>query len=225
MWKKNIVIVNYNTQALTNAAIMSINKTTPGCSIFIFDNSDKEKFENTFENVTVIDNTHGEIIDFDEWLSSIPKEKKRTDYNYCRNYASAKHCYTIQKIIEILDEPFVLMDSDVLIKKDISGLFRDDLLYVGELCGNRLAPFICFINAKMCNELGVRYFDEKRMLGIDGRPGIMYDTGSIFYSNAKKYKHANIRVTDYIVHLGAGSYKKTNENIRKWLENNNYLWK
>lgn len=48
---KTVVIVNYNTQSLTDCAIRSLNKHTPGCRVVVFDNSDRTPFENTFDNV------------------------------------------------------------------------------------------------------------------------------------------------------------------------------
>ena len=41
-----VCIVNFNTQRFTDVAIMSLNKHTPGCEVFVFDNSDKEPYIN-----------------------------------------------------------------------------------------------------------------------------------------------------------------------------------
>jgi GT2 family glycosyltransferase len=64
--KINIMIVNFNTQILTDICIQSINKHTKNTNIYVFDNSDKQPFINTFGNVTVLDNTNGQIINFEE---------------------------------------------------------------------------------------------------------------------------------------------------------------
>lgn len=64
--QKRVLIVNFNTQLLTECCINSVNKFVPGCKITVFDNSDKEPFSNIFNNVEVIDNTRGQVINFRE---------------------------------------------------------------------------------------------------------------------------------------------------------------
>ena len=70
--KKNIVIIHYNTPHLTECLVRSINLFVKDAVIYIFDNSDKLPFTATFDNVTVIDNTKGQLINFDEWLKNYP---------------------------------------------------------------------------------------------------------------------------------------------------------
>ena len=126
----NVLIVNYNTQKLTEACIKSINKHTPGVNVYVFDNSDNGKFINNFPNVTVIDNTDGQIINFNEWLKNFPEHEK-SPIGIGNNYASSKHCVSVQKAIDIIDDNVILMDSDVLVKKDISELWDEKCIYVG----------------------------------------------------------------------------------------------
>ena len=64
---KNIVIIHYNTPHLTECLVRSINMFMDNAIIYIFDNSDKYPFTAEFDNVTVFDNTKGQIINFDEW--------------------------------------------------------------------------------------------------------------------------------------------------------------
>ena len=73
---KNIVIVHYNTPKLTECLVKSINKFVEGAKIFIFDNSNKSPFTAKFDNVTIYDNTNGQIIDFDEWLKKYPNRNR-----------------------------------------------------------------------------------------------------------------------------------------------------
>ena len=91
--KKNFVIVNYNTPEFITKLIMSINKFVSDANIIIFDSSDKRPFNNIFDNVSIIDNTSGQIIDFNEFLNKYPKRMLSSAKN--NNWASAKHCYTI----------------------------------------------------------------------------------------------------------------------------------
>ena len=193
----------------------------------MFDNSDEGKFINTFSNVTVIDNTDGQIINFNEWLKGFP-EREKSPIGVGNNYASSKHCVSIQKAIDIIDDNIILMDSDVLIKRDISELWDEDCIYIGNYEHNRwhdkrLMPFICFINVKMCKEYGIKYFDENRIVGLTVN-GEKYDTGCSFYVDSEKYKHKEINIFDYIKHFAQGSWKRKNLNFKKWLEINKDLW-
>ena len=76
MGKINILIVHFNTPNLTECLVKSINKFSPDSNIYIFDNSDKLPFTAKFDNVTIFDNTKGEIIDFDKWLEKYPNRFK-----------------------------------------------------------------------------------------------------------------------------------------------------
>ena len=223
----NVLIVNYNTQKLTTACIKSINKHTPGANIYVFDNSDKEPFVNEFENVKVIDNTGGQIINFNEWLKNFPEHEK-SPIGSGNNYASSKHCASVQKAIDIIGDNVILMDSDVLIKRDISEIWDEECIYVGGYEHNRwhdkrLMPFICFINVNMCKKYGIKYFDENRIVGLTVN-GEKYDTGCSFYVDSEKYKHKEINIFDYIKHFAQGSWKRKNLNFEKWLEINKNLW-
>ena len=142
----NVCIVNYNTQLLTDCVIRSVNKHTPGAIIYVFDNSDVEPFVNEHENVTVIDNTKGQIIDFDKWLANYPKHERSSARR--NNFASAKHCYTIQVFMNMFKEDFVLLDSDALVKRDLNELVDKSCVFVGDVQGQplykhpRVIPFV-----------------------------------------------------------------------------------
>ena len=151
---KNVCIIHYNTPALTEHLVESINKHTPDTLIYIFDNSDKRPFKKSYDNVRVIDNTKGQIIDFGKWLKKYPK---RTQSGGKTNkWGSAKHAYSVEKCMEIIGEPFVLLDSDILIKRDFSNLYDEKMCYVGEVVNQprskikRVLPFICYLNPKLC---------------------------------------------------------------------------
>ena len=202
---KNALIVNYNTQRLTDNCIRSINKHVKNINIFIFDNSDKDPYINTFPNAYVLDNTKGDILDFDKYLSDFKDSDKDPLLN---NFGTLKHTLSIQKFIDILDDSFVLLDSDTIVKKDFSDLIDNSYAFVGEIIGEycgwkeRLAPYICFINAK---RYGVNYFDPFRIGHLYGN--IIHDTGASFLEDAQKYPHKLIKVSDYVDHLGGGSWK------------------
>lgn len=231
----NCLIVHYNTPELTEACIKSINKHTPGCKIFIFDNSDKRPFTAFFDNIEIIDNTKGQIIDFDKWLEQFQNKDEGT--KKCNNFASAKHSISIQKFIELKNIPFILLDSDVLIKKDLSDIINLNYVCVGEISDdekrgiNRLLPFVCFINSPI---LKTNYFDPNRCVGFKSIDGKFWDTGASFLFNliSNKQEIKNVSLKDYYVHFGAGSWytmdRKRAKHIpcspEQWLKQNKDLW-
>ena len=232
----NICIVHFNTPLLTECLIKSINKFTPNSKIYIFDNSDKHPFTYRQDNIIYFDNTKGQIINFEEWLEQYPnKEKSRGKLN---NFGSAKHCYTIQKCIELINDNFILLDSDVLLKKDISCFYDINYPAVGKAeyqtnCHDkrqhsikRLLPYICFVNAKMCKYKGISYFDENYMNGLYvSETADLYDTGGGFLKSIEKQKlhHKEINIYDFIIHKAAGSWSDTSS--ERWLYNNINLFK
>lgn len=228
--KKDVVIIHYNTPELTEAAIRSINKTTEGCQVLIFDNSDTKPFVNKFDNVTYIDNTKGQIINFSEWLNGFPNK-----VNTNNDWASAKHCYSVHWFVKMRKNPFVLMDSDVLLKQDITSLWDDRYAYIGEIHKNerrlgevhdRLYPYLCYVNVRMMKEHGVTFYNPERTYALTNKvPGTGYDTGAWFVEDcaAHNLPFKEIVLSDYIEHLKAGSWKK--KDYQLWLRHNKDLWK
>ena len=224
-------IVHYNTPELTNALIKSINKFTLKPKIYIFDNSDKKPFTEKYDNVTVFDNTKGQIINFEEWMSKQEDiNKELFKINKC---ASARHCYSIQKCMDLIDDEFILLDSDVLLKKDVSGICDSRYCCSGEVKMwkgvNRILPFICYINTKKCKENGIKYFDEKRMTGlVTNATYRYYDTGASFYEDIKKINSVNrINSIQYVTHYGSGSWNapwSKSKSVSSWLNVNKGLW-
>lgn len=235
----NICIIHYNTPELTTALVKSINKFTPNSRIFVFDNSDKFPFKYKDNNITIIDNTKGQIINFDKWLSKYPK--RFSSPGKANQWGSAKHCYSVEKCMEIINDNFVLLDSDVLLKNDISPLYNPNYLYIGETITQpkskiqRILPYICYINVKECKKNGIHYFDENHMHGlcynVNVKNADSYDTGAGFFLKASKFKHVDIECSDYIEHYRGGSWQDTY--IKKfgkiltdqeWLNANKLLW-
>ena len=231
--KKNIVIIHYNTPYLTECLVRSINLFVKDAIIYIFDNSDKLPFTAKFDNVTIFDNTNGQIINFDEWLKKYPK--KHLSPGRVNKWGSAKHCYSVEKCMQLIKDNFILLDSDVLLKRDISDLFDEKSLYVGEVITQprstikRILPFICFINTKMCLDKKIHYFNDNYMHGLAKKPGSdYYDTGAGFYIAASKFPHKDIKVEKYIVHYGNGSWNNKNKIIQynetEWTNMHKSLW-
>lgn len=228
-----LVIIHYNTPHLTECLVRSINLFVKDAIIYIFDNSDKFPFTAKFDNVKIIDNTNGQIINFDKWLEKYPNKNK--SHGRVNKWGSAKHCYSVEKCMELINDNFILLDSDVLLKRDISNLFINKSIYCGEVITQplssikRVLPFICFINVKMCKENNVHYFDDNYMHGL--RKNInadRYDTGAGFFILANKYPHTDIRWQEYVLHYGHGSWDKEGEkprlNENEWLKSNKRYW-
>ena len=224
-----VCIVHYNTPLLTQCAIRSLWKHTPGVGVIVFDSSDREPFPK-MEGVEVIDNTRGQVIDFDKWLAQFPDKLPTKN-----RWASAKHCYTVQWLINKRRNPFILMDSDVLIKQDISTFWDKSQAFVGEinphytkyrLTVDRVLPFLCFVNVPMMKQAGVSYFNYPKMYALtDARPDCAYDTGCWFLENVKSRRlpYRDISIDPYVVHFGHGSWKDGPAD--EWLEEHKDLWR
>lgn len=237
MEKINICIVHYNTPYLTECLVKSINKHVGyNCHIYIFDNSDKHPFVYKQDNITLFDNTKGQIINFDKWLEKYPNKILEAKRN---GYGSAKHCYTVEKCFDLLNvDEFILMDSDILLKQDVRNIYNNENIFAAEILkqNNKIiekaAPFLCYINVKKCKEVGVHYFNENYMFGLhktDINPKCdLYDTGAWFYFDAKKYQHKTFKLDDYIVHYGNASWNHPNDKYKmspeEWVKQNQKMW-
>ena len=220
--EKNVCIVHFNTPELTRATIRSVWKHTPDCKVTVFDNSNSLPF-GQMDGVAVIDNTKGQLLDFKEFLSHYPHREPSPN-----RWASAKHSKTIDFLFRFFPHGFVLLDSDILVKKDISDLFDDRCLFVGKIREGggdrnnrnpRLLPFLCWINSGMCLDNGIRFFDGRRSWKLHrGGPDTWYDTGGSFLQDclASGLPVRNVDIDDYMVHFYGGSYK--NKDWRAWLD-------
>ena len=223
----NVLIVNYNTQKLTDCAIRSLNKHTQGCKVYVFDNSDRAPFMNDFANVEVINNTKGQIINWERWLRKFPFK-----YPTKNNWGSAKHCKSVDICFDLIPEGFILMDSDILIKRDITDLWDECAAAAGQIVRDthfitipRLAPYLCFINVPACLHRSVRYFNSTHMWKlVDYNPNRFYDTGAWFLErlNNKWMPIKDIDINDYMIHLRNGSWRGTDYNV--WLKEHEDLW-
>ena len=224
--QKDVVICHFNTPELTEACIKSLFKHTPDVEVFVFDNSNRKKFTAKMQHVKVIDNTKGKYIDFQKFLQGYPRKVDET----INDWASAKHCYTVDWLWDVLPNGFVLMDSDVMIKKDITPLFRRDRAYAGMQYVNRskkleriprVLPFLCWLNVPMCKAAGIRYFDGNRMWKLRPEfPWKYYDTGAVLLHDVQSHSlpYENINVWEYVEHFASASFVKTEEQAKAWLE-------
>ena len=235
---RQVAIVHFNTPELTEAAVWSIRKHGGGnYQITIFDNSDKRPFTAKMEGVTVLDNTQGQIVNFDELLNKYPKKM-----HTCNEWGSDKHMWSIQKLWELLPDGFVLMDSDILLKANIDFMWQGDQCAVGHVQspqpGNhmnfsRLVPMLCYINVPLCKKHGLAYFDPVRnwMLHSQSMTDRLnwYDTGCSFYEDIHKHKNGahgrRIDIRPLMEHFKKGSWQRTGLDEQKaWLNKHRQLW-
>ena len=238
--RKTICIVHYNTPELTKAAILSIRKHGgEDYQIVIFDNSDKRPFIGCAEMGDYIkyDNTKGKLVDFDAELAKWPERDKDIGNALGCNFGSVKHMLSVEWLLQNMEGPFMLCDSDILLKRPIDDMFDETVTACGQVNSPydnihgvpRLIPFVCFINAPKCRRLGIHYFDPLRSWGLNqgtGRNRNFYDTGASFLEDVRNHQKATLRtvwVLDRIEHLGAGSWRQ-NEKADEWLQQHKHLW-
>lgn len=233
-------IVHYNTPKLTRATVLSLWKHTPGCRVMVFDNSDKlpiaksKSWRELLNNplVSIIDNAQGQLINWQSWLNTFP-DKEPSPGN---DYGSAKHCRSVQWLCDSINEPFLLMDSDVLVKQDITPFWQHpECAWVGQRGENvrrrfgyefmKVQPFLCWLNVPLMRQHDVQYFNGEWMWNLTTqRPNHRYDTGAWFCRAVQEagLPTFELPLREYIAHLGHGSWRDKNPMV--WLEEHRELW-
>lgn len=233
----NFAIVHYNTPELTTCLIGSIYKNHKHPKIFIFENSTTRPIQKS-SLYTIFDNTHGQLINFDEEI----RKNTPCDISDIANFGSFKHALSIQWLIDTINEPFVLLDSDVLIKQPLDEICDEKVFFSAGIQygdpskiypkNNRALPFCCFINVPLLKYFDMKYTDPKRMIHISHSRG-WYDTGSSFYYDVagNDLPFNEIDLDKYIVHFYAGSWrdgrnhKGVTQSKEIWLMHNEPLWR
>jgi hypothetical protein len=246
--KRQVAIIHYNTPELTEAAVLSLRKHGgQDYAVTIFDNSDRRPFTKKMPGVRVIDNTRGQYIDFDKELEKFPNRIERQGCAKGCTFGSAKHMMCVQWLWDNeLRDGFLLMDSDVLILKNLDFMFDDDECCVGYVqkwiksanpCKiDRLVPLLLWINVPMCEAGGARFYDPERSFAlVGGNPyarSNWYDTGASFLEDIRTKKPACHGVTlarnvylSLFIHYGSASWKNNDQAAHvEWLEKNRELW-
>ena len=235
-----VAIVHYNTPELTEAGILSLRKHGGmDWPVTVFDNSDRKPFKKNMKGVKVIDNTKGKVIDFDAELAKYPD--RNTLLGKASNDGSVKHMLSVQKLWELLPQGFILMESDVLIKKSIAFLWDEQWAATGRgewFHGrrqehDRLFPFLCYMNVPLLVANGARYFDPDRCWNLwpdDNDTRNYWDTGACLLDDIIKTKPAlraklYPKLFDCFEHYTGGSWRQKDEDNQKaWLEAHRDLW-
>jgi len=235
--KKTIAIVHYNTPELTTAGILSVRKHGGmDWKVVVFDNSNERPFSvsdgSALGDVTIIDNTKGQYIDFESELAKFPNK-----CSYLPHFASARHMMSVQKLWELLPQGFILMDSDVILSQPIDFMWDENYAAVGKiqkfagtgrLETDRLLPMLCYLNVPKLVANGAKYFDPVRNFGLHSNdekdPLNWYDTGASLLEDIKNTKPALVariywNLYDYFSHYGSGSWRKTDlEDQKYWVD-------
>ena len=253
MRQKTVAIIHFNTPELTESGIKSLRKHGgEDYRVIVFDNSatltlpdgkviHARPFRVQMPGVEVIDNTRGQVIDFDNFLAEYPDRNPSVGIYKSSVWGSAKHIVTVQKLWELLPDGFVLMESDILLKKPIDEFFREEYSFVGFVQkhqkGNpfdvpRIMPMLCWMNVPMLTREGARYFDPDRCWGLKADRndrGNWMDTGACLLDEVLtkrprlKGLHVDIRL--FLEHYGGGSWKQDNLNAQMtWINNRRQLW-
>lgn len=224
---RNVAIVHYNTPQLIDAAIRSLMKTTTGCHVYVFDNSDENPYKVNLPNVEIFDNTRQQLVNFDEELAKHP-DKWENDVNKS-NYGSMKHTMSVDKLMKLVPEGFVLMDSDVLVTADISSLWDRRAACAGSERVKsgvpQLEPFLCWLNVPMLKEKGIGYYNGEKMWALSKtEPNQHYETGAWLLEQvrAQHLPISYVNVWKYIIHYGHGSWRGSRAN--EWLKKNKHLF-
>ena len=213
------------------AAIRSLWKHTPGARVTLFDNSDMRPFVPFAGtgNIEVIDNTRGQVVDWERWLEQFTRKLKT--YN---GWGSAKHCWSVELCMDLLPGGFLLMDSDVLVKQDVTPFFDTRYAWSGQARHGyrtgqpgpmRVEPFLCYINTPLLRRNGIHYCDTGRIVHLtDKEPERYYDTGASFWEDCmrKGLPGRELPLGEYIIHLGSASWK--DRDAAAWLQQHKDLW-
>ena len=231
-------IVHYNAPELTTALISSVRKQVKNAKIYIFGNSDKERLNVRGLDIVYYNNTDGRYINFETELEKYPD--RFLSGGARNNFGSAKHSMSIQKCIDLINDDFILLDSDILLTKNPAFMIDKSKIFVGKLrhygkdkSYHRVLPFLCYINVKMMKQLGIKYHNPNYMHGLRvTKTGDYYDTGANFYRVTKDLPYTEINIDKLMVHYKGGSWEEAhNKKInrtqtgKEWLEENSIYWK
>ena len=237
--KREVAIVHFNTPELTEATILSLRKHGGmDYHVTVFDNSDQRPFKAQIKGVDVIDNTKGQIINFELELARFPNKCDATQ----NGWGSDKHMLSVQKLWDLIPEGFLLLDSDVLIKQSVDHMWMDDQVAVGHVQdpqpGNRfhlarLVPMVLYINVPLCKKFGLKFFDPERSWMLNS-PHLndrlnWYDTGAAFYEDIHRKKNGcrgrRIDIRPLMEHYQKGSWHRSDiKEQAKWLNTHRQLW-
>ncbi len=220
--KCSFFVVNYNTSNLINILLYSIRTFVKSFDydIWIFDNSDKEKLElEDSTNVHILDNTHGQLIDYDAEIKRYCNTSNTGDVfagsTGINGFVSLRHILAIQYGFDYdkISDNMIICDSDIILKKDIDYL-NEECALIGTVrldgYNQRMLPFLCYVNKKLVKAAKINYFNPLKMRGCKDKNNhtiIAYDTGGSILEDCKlkKLPMKLVNIDNYCVHFGGSS--------------------
>ena len=219
-------VVNSDTPELIDALIRSIRKNSRSIKkVIVFENSLFKPFDKRKRNygidVEILDNSRNDLVDF-----SITQQKIEEG---CTVSGWVIHSESIDWLVRNIGRDFILLDSDVLVKNDLSWLVCDKVACVGThnrnraRCISRVLPYCTYINAPLIMKNGINFFSSEETANVDERN--LTDTGSHLLMKLYK-KDLPIGFADtsrFIEHCGSGSWRGANK-INDFLKKNKKLF-
>ena len=254
MKQKTIAIIHFNTPELTEACILSIRKQGCQWPVVVFDNSREvtwpagegmperqvefHPFRKRMAGVRIIDNTQGQVINFESALAAFPdRHKPHAEVN---GWGSDVHMMTVDKLFDLLPDGFVLVESDLLLKQNPEVMWREEYSFTAyvqrQQRGNRfgrgrILPMLCYLNVPRFKAEGVRYFDPDRSWMLhkgEDNPQNWYDTGASLLedvlSHRPRLKGLHVDIRPMVEHLGGASYRQGLKAQAEWLKKHEALW-
>lgn len=237
---RNVAIVHFNTPELTEACILSLQKHGgEDYNVYLFDNSDERPFTKEMPGVTILDNTKGQIIDLDKEIEKYPERDAKYGCAKGCDFGSDKHMMSVQKLWELIPDGFLLLDSDVLIRRSVDFMFMEDECAAGHIghCSGpgrieRFLPMILWINVPLCVAGGAKFFNPDKAWALhrgasDKRN--FWDTGAGLLHDIRTKKpqcHGKrVDIRHLIFHYGNGSWQRNDLAMQtKWLKEHKECW-
>ena len=249
--------VNAGTNDFTNLTINSILKFHPQAKIFIIDafKDDGQPFQLYNDNIKNVEIINGiakskttlPIINVNDanYLSSSQKkiviDKLGQQYKV-KFRGSYNHSENIQKAIDVIDQNFILIDSDAPLIRPIDFISNTNYATIASVCHitdlstenillnkqfTKFYPFIQFFNVCLLKKHNIIYYDPnaiKEHLDIalisklsDNSISLWLDTGCIFYKTIvyNKLNYLDIDYKLYVDHFQTGSTHCKSYEIKK----------
>ena len=146
----NILIIAYNNKDLIDKCVQSINEITSNTRIHIIDSSDKldQKLDiNNYPQNVIIYNTD-------------------LDYKDEKFPINALFAYNVQWFIDNKNIPFILLDSNIIVNRDLNEFVTNDdknLIIKISIDGYHTKPTMYYINATKLRDYKIQYFDKNNI--------------------------------------------------------------
>lgn len=229
MEELTIAFVNFKTPKYIMPFIGSLHKMNPWFTgeVHIYDNGNKDLEEGNYDDFI--------YHHINETLYEEFKNMKEPNDPGCRHFCSAKHCKTLQYIIDNTKTKYLLIcDSDIIFTKNFEYLYKmfveQNKIACGYIkkppkCVDRLSPWFTILNLEQIKNNKIKYYDVNRMFLIKNNK--THDTGASFLEDCIKNNLSILELPNdnmFYIHYKGGSYNN-HLDVIKWLIKNKNFWK